>query len=98
MLASGNPPGGCCVTSMAIPLLFAYRLGRAYGPDSSATALAGAVAAGGDGLETDAGSFRRSARAGAALWRRCGPAAGFPPRRPGGRRLGRCELFGVEAA
>ena len=34
-------------------MLYAHRLGRAYGPDSSATALAGAVAAGADGLETD---------------------------------------------
>jgi glycerophosphoryl diester phosphodiesterase len=33
--------------------LYAHRLGRAYGPDSSAQALAGAVAAGADGLETD---------------------------------------------
>src|SRR3954454_24988477 len=38
---------------MAIPRLYAHRLGRAYGPDSSATALAGALAAGVDGLETD---------------------------------------------
>ena len=33
--------------------LYAHRLGRAYGPDSSAQALAGALAAGVDGLETD---------------------------------------------
>jgi glycerophosphoryl diester phosphodiesterase len=33
--------------------LYAHRLGRAYGPDSSAQALAGALAAGADGLETD---------------------------------------------
>ena len=38
---------------MAIPPLYAHRLGRTYGPDSSATALAGALAAGVDGLETD---------------------------------------------
>ena len=38
---------------MAMPLLHAHRLGRAYGPDSSAEALAGALAAGVDGLETD---------------------------------------------
>ncbi len=38
---------------MAIPPLYAHRLGRAYGPDSSATALAGSLAAGVDGLETD---------------------------------------------
>jgi glycerophosphoryl diester phosphodiesterase len=38
---------------MAVPPLYAHRLGRAYGPDSSATALAGALAAGADGLETD---------------------------------------------
>jgi glycerophosphoryl diester phosphodiesterase len=38
---------------MLAPPLFAHRLGRAYGPDSSATALAGALAAGVDGLETD---------------------------------------------
>jgi glycerophosphoryl diester phosphodiesterase len=38
---------------MAAPPLFAHRLGRAYGPDSSAQALAGALAAGVDGLETD---------------------------------------------
>jgi glycerophosphoryl diester phosphodiesterase len=38
---------------MATPPLYAHRLGRAYGPDSSATALAGALAAGADGLETD---------------------------------------------
>ena len=33
--------------------LYAHRLGRAYGPDSSAKALASALAAGVDGLETD---------------------------------------------
>jgi glycerophosphoryl diester phosphodiesterase len=33
--------------------LFAHRLGRAYGPDSSAAALEGALRAGADGLETD---------------------------------------------
>lgn len=33
--------------------LYAHRLGRAYGPDSSAQALLGALAAGVDGLETD---------------------------------------------
>src|SRR6266480_64009 len=38
---------------MAIPPLHAHRLGRDYGPDSSAQALAGALAAGVDGLETD---------------------------------------------
>src|SRR5919198_2048140 len=38
---------------MPVPPLHAHRLGRAYGPDSSATALAGALAAGVDGLETD---------------------------------------------
>ena len=32
---------------------YAHRLGRAYGPDSSAMALAGSLAAGVDGLETD---------------------------------------------
>jgi glycerophosphoryl diester phosphodiesterase len=38
---------------MAMPRLYAHRLGRAYGPDSSAQALAGALAARADGLETD---------------------------------------------
>jgi glycerophosphoryl diester phosphodiesterase len=38
---------------MSTPPLYAHRLGRAYGPDSSATALAGSLAAGVDGLETD---------------------------------------------
>jgi glycerophosphoryl diester phosphodiesterase len=38
---------------MRIPALYAHRLGRAYGPDSSRTALAGSLAAGVDGLETD---------------------------------------------
>jgi glycerophosphoryl diester phosphodiesterase len=38
---------------MRIPPLYAHRLGRAYGPDSSARALAGALAARVDGLETD---------------------------------------------
>ena len=33
--------------------LYAHRLGRAYGPDNSAGALAGALAAGVEGLETD---------------------------------------------
>jgi glycerophosphoryl diester phosphodiesterase len=33
--------------------LFAHRLGREYGPDSSAAALEGALRAGADGLETD---------------------------------------------
>jgi len=33
--------------------LYAHRLGREYGPDSSESALAGALAAGADGLETD---------------------------------------------
>jgi glycerophosphoryl diester phosphodiesterase len=37
-----------------LPPLYAHRLGRAYGPDSSATALRGALAAGVDGLESDA--------------------------------------------
>ncbi len=37
---------------MVIPL-YAHRLGRAYGPDNSRTALAGAVAADADGLECD---------------------------------------------
>src|SRR5918999_2233680 len=38
---------------MATAQLYAHRLGRAYGPDSSARALAGALRAGVDGLETD---------------------------------------------
>ena len=38
---------------MSIPPLYAHRLGRAYGPDSSATALARSLASGVDGLETD---------------------------------------------
>jgi glycerophosphoryl diester phosphodiesterase len=38
--------------SAVIPL-YAHRLGRAYGPDNSWTALAGALAAAPDGLETD---------------------------------------------
>jgi glycerophosphoryl diester phosphodiesterase len=38
---------------MTMPPLYAHRLGRGYGPDSSATALAWALAAGADGLETD---------------------------------------------
>jgi glycerophosphoryl diester phosphodiesterase len=38
---------------MLVPPLYAHRLGRADGPDSSAKALAGALAAGADGLETD---------------------------------------------
>ena len=33
--------------------LYAHRLGRAYGPDNSQTALAGALAADADGLESD---------------------------------------------
>jgi glycerophosphoryl diester phosphodiesterase len=33
--------------------LYAHRLGRAYGPDNSRTALAGALAANADGLESD---------------------------------------------
>jgi glycerophosphoryl diester phosphodiesterase len=36
-----------------LPPLYAHRLGRAYGPDSSAVALRGALAAGVDGLESD---------------------------------------------
>jgi glycerophosphoryl diester phosphodiesterase len=36
-----------------IPPLYAHRLGRAYGPDSSTAALSGALAAGVEGLETD---------------------------------------------
>jgi glycerophosphoryl diester phosphodiesterase len=36
-----------------LPPLYAHRLGRGYGPDSSASALRGALAAGVDGLETD---------------------------------------------
>jgi glycerophosphoryl diester phosphodiesterase len=36
-----------------VPPLYAHRLGRAYGPDSSAAALRGALAAGVEGLETD---------------------------------------------
>ena len=38
---------------MATTALYAHRLGRAYGPDSSAQALEGALRAGVDGLETD---------------------------------------------
>jgi glycerophosphoryl diester phosphodiesterase len=38
---------------MLSPPVYAHRLGRAYGPDSSAKALAGALASGADGLETD---------------------------------------------
>lgn len=38
---------------MAAASLYAHRLGRAYGPDSSARALEGALRAGVDGLETD---------------------------------------------
>jgi glycerophosphoryl diester phosphodiesterase len=37
----------------ATPPLIAHRLGAAYGPDSSAAALAGALSAGVQGLETD---------------------------------------------
>ena len=37
----------------SLPPLYAHRLGRAYGPDSSAAALIGALTAGVDGLETD---------------------------------------------
>ncbi len=37
----------------SLPPLYAHRLGRAYGPDSSAAALIGALTAGADGLETD---------------------------------------------
>ena len=36
-----------------LPALYAHRLGRAYGPDSSAKALAGALRRPVDGLETD---------------------------------------------
>jgi glycerophosphoryl diester phosphodiesterase len=36
-----------------LPPLYAHRLGRAYGPDSSAAALSGSLTAGVDGLETD---------------------------------------------
>src|SRR5512133_3278869 len=36
-----------------LPALYAHRLGRAYGPDSSALALQGALAGPIDGLETD---------------------------------------------
>ena len=36
-----------------MPTLIAHRLGRAYGPDSSSKALAGALAGGVDALETD---------------------------------------------
>ena len=36
-----------------LPPLYAHRLGRAYGPDCSAVALRGALAAGVDGLESD---------------------------------------------
>jgi len=36
-----------------LPPLYAHRLGRAYGPDSSAVALRGALATGVDGLESD---------------------------------------------
>ncbi|MQA73497.1 MAG: hypothetical protein GEU88_03960 [Solirubrobacterales bacterium] len=38
---------------MRMPTLIAHRLGRAYGPDSSAQALAGALAGGVEALETD---------------------------------------------
>jgi glycerophosphoryl diester phosphodiesterase len=38
---------------MTMPPLYAHRLGRAYGPDSSATALDRSLSAGVEGLETD---------------------------------------------
>ena len=38
---------------MAAASLYAHGLGRAYGPDSSARELEGALRAGVDGLETD---------------------------------------------
>ena len=38
---------------MGVVALYAHRLGRAYGPDNSADALAGALAVGVEGLETD---------------------------------------------
>ena len=38
---------------LPLPPLYARRLGRAYGPDSSAAAMLGALTAGVDGLETD---------------------------------------------
>jgi glycerophosphoryl diester phosphodiesterase len=37
----------------SLPPLYAHRLGRAYGPDSSGAALIGALTAGVEGLETD---------------------------------------------
>jgi glycerophosphoryl diester phosphodiesterase len=44
---------GVLTPDRPLPPLYAHRLGRAYGPDSSAAALRGALAAGVDGLETD---------------------------------------------
>lgn len=38
---------------MDLPPLYAHRLGRAYGPDSSRPALEAALASGAEGLETD---------------------------------------------
>lgn len=47
------PRGAFGALSAVDTPLYAHRLGRAYGPDSSAQALTGALAAGADGLETD---------------------------------------------
>ena len=46
-------PGIMSALDGPLPLLYAHRLGRGYGPDSSASALRGALAVGVDGLETD---------------------------------------------
>jgi glycerophosphoryl diester phosphodiesterase len=51
---TGDAPGWCHLQQgMALPPLFAHRLGRAYGPDSSIAALERALA-GADGVEADA--------------------------------------------
>lgn len=46
-------PGIMSALDGPLPALYAHRLGRGYGPDSSACALRGALAVGVDGLETD---------------------------------------------
>jgi glycerophosphoryl diester phosphodiesterase len=48
-----TPPRRRPASVCGVVPLYAHRLGRAYGPDNSAEALAGALAAGADGVECD---------------------------------------------
>jgi glycerophosphoryl diester phosphodiesterase len=52
-LQAGNDRGPSGIEDCGVPAIYAHRLGRAYGPDSSRQALRSSLRGGLDGLETD---------------------------------------------